>query len=71
MNKIYLLSPWVAEKYDSPQYSLEYVRFYLSDSGYHAEVINCAEYNRDLKDVISILKEDGRHIKKMGDILLV
>ncbi len=62
MNKIYLLSPWVNEKYDPIVNSLEYIKFYLIDSGYQAKIINCAEYNRDLNDVISILKGDERPI---------
>jgi len=58
MNKIYLISPWCEAKYRLTPNSLNYIRFYLLDHGYDSEVIDCAHYDRDLNDVISILKED-------------
>ncbi len=62
MKKIYLLSPWVEEKYNTTQSSLEYIRFYLIDSGYEAEIIDCSKYKRDLNDVIQILIRDEKPI---------
>ncbi len=62
MNKIYLLSPWVNERYDPIVNSLEYIKFFLIDSGYQVQIINCAEYDRDLNEVVSILKGDEKPI---------
>lgn len=58
MNKTYLLSPWCETKYRFPQNSLNYIKFYLLDHGYKAELIDCAHYNQDLNDVITKLKEE-------------
>lgn len=62
MNKIYLLSPWVNEKYEGIINSLEYIKFYLIDSGYQAKIINCANYDRNLNEVISILQEEEKPV---------
>jgi len=62
MNKIYLLSPWIDKEYADQESSLEYIKFYLIDSGYQAKIINCAQYDRDLNNVIKVLKEDKRPI---------
>ncbi|MBI5740386.1 MAG: radical SAM protein [Nitrospirae bacterium] len=62
MNKIYLLSPWVEERYIDPETSLGYIKYYLVDNGYQAEIINCAQYDRDLNEVIAKLKEDERPV---------
>jgi magnesium-protoporphyrin IX monomethyl ester (oxidative) cyclase len=56
MHKIYLVSPYIDHKYTSPHLSLEYIKFYLMDHGYQAEIIDCV-YCKDLDDVISKLNE--------------
>ena len=61
MNKIYLVSPNTDRDYNDPHTTLEFIRFYLMDSGYNAEIIDCAHYNDD-SEVISKLKEDEKPI---------
>jgi len=56
MHKIYLVSPYIDHKYTTPHLSLEYIKFYLMDHGYQAEIIDCV-YFKDLDDVISKLNE--------------
>jgi len=61
LNKIYLVSPNTDRDYNDPHTTLEFIRFYLMDSGYNAEIIDCAHYNDD-SEVISKLKEDEKPI---------
>jgi len=56
MHKIYLVSPYVDQKFTSLHLSLEYIKFYLMDYSYQAEIIDCVYY-KDLDDVISKLSE--------------
>ena len=51
MHKIYLVSPYIDQKYTSPHLSLEYIKFYLMDHGYQSEIIDCVYY-KDLDDVM-------------------
>ena len=62
MNKIYLVSPNTDRDYNAPHTTLEYIRFYLMDFGYNAEIIDCAHYGGDDNKVISKLKEEERPI---------
>jgi len=62
MHKIYLVSPYTEVKYRSPHYSLEYIKFYLIDNGYDAEIIDCSYYDPDLEEVIIKFKEDEKPI---------
>ena len=57
MHKIYLVSPYIEQKYTAPHLSLEYIKFYLMDYGYQAEIIDCVYY-KDLDDVVSKLNEE-------------
>ncbi len=62
MYRIYLVSPYTKVKSFSPHYSLEYIRFYLLDHGYDAEIIDCSHYDSGLEGVIAKLKEDEKPI---------
>jgi len=62
MHRIYLVSPYTHVKSVSPHYSLEYIKFYLMDHGYDAEIIDCSHYNSGLEGVIAKLKEDEKPI---------
>ena len=61
MHKIYLVSPYIEQKYTSQQLSLEYIKFYLMDSGYQVEIIDSNHY-KNLDDVVSKLNEDEKPI---------
>jgi len=61
MHKIYLVSPYIEQKYTSQQLSLEYIKFYLMDSGYQVEIIDSNHY-KNLEGVISKLNEDEKPI---------
>jgi len=56
MHKIYLVSPYIEQKYTVPHLSLEYIKYYLMDNGYQSEIIDCV-YFKDLDDVISKINE--------------
>jgi len=62
LNKIYLVSPYTDRDYNTPHTSLEYIRFFLMDSGYNAEIVDCAHYGDDTSKVISKLKEEEKPI---------
>ncbi len=62
MHRIYLVSPYTHVKSFSPHYSLEYIRFYLMDHGYDAEVIDCSHYGPGLEGVIAKLNEGEKPI---------
>jgi len=62
MHKIYLVSPYTEVKYKSPHYSLEYIKFYLIDNGYDAEIVDCSYYDPGLEEVIAKFKEDEKPI---------
>jgi len=61
MNKIYLVSP-STRKYKSPHYSLEYIKFYIMDNGYDAEIVDCSYYGSGFEEVITKFKEDEKPI---------
>ncbi len=61
MHKIYLVSPYIEQKYTSQQLSLEYIKFYLLDFGYQVEIIDSNHY-QSLDDVVSKLNEDEKPI---------
>jgi len=61
MNKIYLVSP-STRKYKSPLYSIEYIKFYLMDNGYDAEIVDCSYYSSGFEEVITKFKEDEKPI---------
>jgi magnesium-protoporphyrin IX monomethyl ester (oxidative) cyclase len=61
MHKIYLVSPYIDQKYATPHLSLEYIKFYLMDHGYQSEIIDCVHY-KDLDDVILKLSEEKKPI---------
>ena len=61
MHKIYLVSPYIEQKYTYPHLSLEYIKFYLMDFGYEVEIVDCTYY-KSLEDVILKLNEDRKPI---------
>jgi len=61
MHKIYLVSPYIEQKYTTPHLSLECIKYYLMDNGYQSEIIDCVYY-KDLDDVISKLSEGEKPI---------
>jgi len=61
MHKIYLVSPYIEFKYTTPHLSLEYIKFYLLDHGYQAEIIDCVYY-KDLESVVKKLSDGGKAI---------
>jgi len=62
MHRIYLVSPYTHVKSVSPHYSLEYIKFYLMDHGYDAEIIDCSHYGPGLEGVIAKLMEDEKPV---------
>ncbi|MAG85798.1 MAG: hypothetical protein CMB97_00055 [Flavobacteriaceae bacterium] len=57
--KIFLLSPFIAKEYaytNNENSSLNFIRFYLEDNGYSAEIIDCSKYDEDYNTVIGLLK---------------
>jgi|ETNmetMinimDraft_20_1059909.scaffolds.fasta_scaffold20168_2 magnesium-protoporphyrin IX monomethyl ester (oxidative) cyclase len=62
MHRIYLVSPYTDKTFNSPHNSLEYIKFYLMDHGYNAEIVDCAYYDPDLEEVVAKFKEDGKPI---------
>jgi magnesium-protoporphyrin IX monomethyl ester (oxidative) cyclase len=62
MHKIYLVSPSTEVKFKSPCYSLEYIKYYIMDNGYDAEIIDCSNYDSGFEEVITIFKEDEKPI---------
>ena len=62
MHRIYLVSPYTHVKSFSPHYSLEYIKFYLMDHGYDAEIIDCSHYDSGLEGVIAKLMEDEKPV---------
>jgi len=62
MHKIYLVSPYMEVKYNSVHNSLEYIKFYIMDNGYDAELIDCSHYDPGLEEVITKFKEDEKPI---------
>ena len=61
MHKIYLVSP-STRKYKSPHYSIEYIKFYIMDNGYDAEIVDCSYYGSGFEEVITKFKEDEKPI---------
>jgi magnesium-protoporphyrin IX monomethyl ester (oxidative) cyclase len=61
MHKIYLVSPYIEQKNTYIHLSLEYIKFYLLDHGYQAEIVDCTYYE-DIDDVIFKLSEDEKPI---------
>jgi len=62
MHKIYLVSPSTEVIFKSPCYSLEYIKYYIMDNGYDAEIIDCSHYDSGFEEVITIFKEDEKPI---------
>jgi len=62
MHKIYLVSPYTEVKYYSPSYSLEYIKFYIMDNGYDAEIIDCSHYDSGYEEVVNKFKEGRKPI---------
>ncbi len=62
MHKIYLVSPSTEVIFKSPCYSLEYIKYYIMDNGYDAEIIECSHYDSGFEEVIAIFKEDEKPI---------
>jgi len=62
MHRIYLVSPYTHVKSFSPHYSLEYIKFYLMDHGYDAEIIDCSHYGPGLEGVIAKLNEGEKPV---------
>ena len=60
MHKIYLVSPSTEVKFKSPCYSLEYIKYYIMDNGYDAEIIDCSNYDSGFEEVITKFKEDEK-----------
>lgn len=62
MHKIFLLSPWVDQKYRMAITSLKLIKYYLEDHGYPSEIIDCAHHPRDLKQVTDRIARQPRPI---------
>lgn len=62
MNNIFLLSPWCAKPYVAPLSNLLYLKYFLKDHGYDAEIINCSLYDEKAEDVLSTLKGGSKPI---------
>ena len=62
MHKIYLVSPSTEVIFKSPCYSLEYIKFYIMDNGYDAEIIDCSHYDSGYEEVVNKFKEGRKPI---------
>lgn len=59
MRKVYLLQPWYKDKCKIYNFSLAYIKFHLLDHGYDAEIIDCSHYDRELNQVMAMIKNGG------------
>ena len=57
MDNIFLLSPWCAKPYLAPLSSLLYLKYFLKDYGYDAEIINCSLYDEKGRRCIINIKK--------------
>ncbi len=62
MHEIFLLSPWVDQKYKMAITSLKLIKYYLEDHGHPSEIIDCAYFPRDLKEVTARVARGQRPI---------
>ena len=59
---VYLLSPYCETKYTAMNSSLNYLKYYLVDNGYSAEVYDCAFFDEEYEEIIEIIGKSSNPI---------